>query len=331
MRVLVTGAAGMLGTSLVPALLGAGHQLVATDIDMNRPRPWGSRGPALSSLDVRSFDDIRDAVSTVGPDLVIHLAAETNLEYCESNAEAAYHTNTIGTKHVALACQRSDVPLVYVSTAGVFDGQKQDPYTEFDVPNPINVYGASKYEGEKLVQSFLDRWYVIRAGWMVGGGARDHKFVAKILAQVEEGRKVIHAVADKFGTPTYAPDFSLCLMGLLETDNYGLYHMACEGWARRADVAAAILEALGRDEIELVEVDSEHFREEFFAPRPRSEVMRNLNLELAGLNVMRPWREALQEYLATEFKDLFSTELSIDLRTAPAPYRHVADAKSLAG
>jgi dTDP-4-dehydrorhamnose reductase len=151
----------------------------------------------------------------------------------------------------------------------------------------------------------MQRYYIVRAGWMVGGGAKDHKFVAKIVDQVRNGRRQIFAVGDRLGTPTYAPDFSRCFTRLMTTGSYGLYHMACQGRASRYDVAKKILHVLGRShDIELIEVDSDFFRDTYPAPRPRSETMRNMLLDLQGLNSMRPWEEAIEEYLQVAFADL---------------------------
>lgn len=305
MNILTTGAAGMLGTSLVPIYLAAGHSVVTTDIDLTNREPWGPAGPRIELLDVRQRDSVRDAFDSVRPDLVLHLAAETSLEVCDDDPDHAYLTNTVATKYLALECRKRDIPMVFISTAGVFDGTKSVAYTEFDQPNPINTYGASKFEAEKLVSSILDRYYIIRAGWMVGGGSgKDHKFVARILEQVREGRTTIHAVGDKYGTPTYTYDFGRCSLNLIESQLYGLYHMACEGQGSRYDVAACILQILGRQDIELVEVDSAYFRDEFPSNRPRSEIMRNMTLELQGMNLMRPWPEALSEYLDLYFHEL---------------------------
>ena len=301
MRILVTGAGGMLGSALVPSLIDAGHTVVPTDRRTDELMPWGAGGPGLGRLDVRSRADVVAWCRRTEPDLIVHLAAETDLEWCESNADDAYHTNALGTKHIVLASRELGVPVAYVSTAGVFDGLKETAYIEYDTPKPINVYGNSKYEGERYVERFSDRFYIIRAGWMVGGGIKDHKFVAKILNQLREGATTIYAVGDKLGTPTYAPDFALCFSRLIETNSYGLYHMACEGMGSRYDVAKKILDATGRSDVELIEVGSDFFRDRFWAPRPRSEIMRNLVLDLQGLNTMRPWPVALEEYLQTAF------------------------------
>lgn len=299
----------MLGSSLVPALVGHGHDVVATDIDLSNPMPWGSEGPTLGELDVRNRDAIQETFAKVKPDFLVHLAAETELELSDADQDHAYLTNTIATKYLAIEAGQADIPVVYISTAGVFDGVKETPYTEFDAPNPINTYGASKFEGEKYVRDFCDRYFVIRAGWMVGGGAgKDHKFVAKMLNQLRDGKTTLHAVGDKLGTPTYTPDFARTFLGLIDSGLYGLYHMACEGEGSRYDVTAQILQTLGlTDKVELVEVDSDFFAKEFPSNRPRSEIMRNMALELQGMNLMRPWRVALEEYLLDNFSDLSAT------------------------
>ncbi|MCU1537267.1 MAG: dTDP-4-dehydrorhamnose reductase [Humibacillus sp.] len=305
MRILATGSAGMLGSALVPALVRAGHRVLATDINLTDPQPWGPTGPELGHLDVRDRDQVRHVMAATQPDIVLHLAAETSLELSDADPDHAYLTNTVATKYVAQQARSAGVPIVYISTAGVFDGQKPTAYTEFDRPNPINTYGASKYEGELLVASTVPQHFIIRAGWMVGGGRmKDHKFVSRIVDQVRDGADTIHAVTDKLGTPTYAPDFSTCLLGLLDAKVYGTYHMACGGEGSRFDVAAHLLDVLGRTDIELVPVTSDYFADEFPSVRPPSEIMRNLVLDLQGMNTMRPWRTALAEYLHVEFPEL---------------------------
>jgi dTDP-4-dehydrorhamnose reductase len=297
----------MLGSALVPALAHAGHEVQPTDINLEQPRPWARIAndiPPMTHLDVRSRDDIASAVATFRPELIVHLAAETDVEICDARPDHAWATNALGTKHVALAAQAADTPLAYVSTAGVFDGLKTEPYVEYDAAYPINYYGRSKLEGERYVQTFLARFYVVRAGWMVGGGPKDHKFVAKMIDQINSGAKTLYAVGDKLGTPTYAPDFARCFAALIASESYGLYHMACKGRASRFDVARKILHVLGRTDVEVVEVDSSFFAESYPTPRPRSEMMRNLMLDLQGMNTMRGWEVALAEYLETAFADL---------------------------
>ena len=292
MKVLITGSAGMLGSAVYPTFVRAGHEVTATDLV---PRSIGDL--PMGMLDVRDYHGVQSAVAASTPDLILHLAAETDLEISENNPDHAYLTNTVGTEFVALAARDAGIPMVYISTAGVFDGQKEEAYTEFDEARPINVYGSSKYEGEVLALRLNPYTYVVRAGWMVGGAERDHKFVRKILDQIHAGASVIHAVDDKLGTPTYTRDFADNLLLLVSTGFYGRYHMACVGEGSRFDVAREIVAHAGRQDVEVVAVDSSYFAETYFAPRPRSEIMRNYMLDLHGLNRMRPWRVALTEYL----------------------------------
>ena len=295
MKILVTGAAGMLGTSLVPVLERCGHTVLASDIN--------HIGGMVSYLDARSLEDMMRVGMEYVPDILIHLAAETDLEICESRPDYAYLENFIATQNASFVCQKLSIPLVYVSTAGVFDGKKPEPYTEFDIPNPINVYGMSKYQGELAVRSIVPTHFIVRAGWMIGGGERDKKFVHKIISQLRGGASRIFAVGDRLGTPTYTNAFSVVLEKLIRTKLYGTYHLACKGRASRCDVAAEILRILGRTDVELSEVTSEHFAEEYFAPRPASEEMRNYVLDLRSMNEMPDWREALREYILRDFSD----------------------------
>ncbi|MCX6906807.1 MAG: dTDP-4-dehydrorhamnose reductase [Verrucomicrobia bacterium] len=293
MRILMTGAAGMLGSSLYPWFKKTGHTVKATDL--------APRDQWQSPLDVRDYDAVRQAIIRFKPQMVFHLAAETDVDRCEREPDHAFMTNALGTQNVALLCGARDLPMVYISTAGVFDGKKETSYTEFDEPRPVIVYGASKLAGEHLVRAHTRRSYIIRAGWMVGGGQKDHKFIGKIIAQIRAGKKQLHCVTDKLGTPTYTEDFARTLEGLVATPFHGLYHMACEGGGTRYDVAAEILRFLGREDIELLPVSSDFWKEQYPAPRPRSEMMENLMLRLRGLNRMRNWRVALHEYLQRHF------------------------------
>jgi dTDP-4-dehydrorhamnose reductase len=194
MKILVTGAAGMLGSALCPTLTQRGHTVFATDL---APADEG-----IECLDVRSYKQIEEIAGRVKPDVVMHLAAETDVDRCELEPDHAFLTNTMGTQNVTLVCQKRSIVMVYISTIGVFYGDKPEPYTEFDNPNPINVYGRSKLEGEKIVHSLLERYYIVRAGWMVGGGPkRDKKFVSKIIERMNE-TTVLKVVNDKIGSPT---------------------------------------------------------------------------------------------------------------------------------
>jgi dTDP-4-dehydrorhamnose reductase len=297
-RVLITGCGGMLGSAVVPYFRERCGEVLATDRD--------AREESLEPLDVRDARRVAERCRDFRPDLVLHLAAETDLEYCELNRRVAKQTNVDGTRIVAECAEAIGATLVYVSTAGVFDGEKEGAYTEDDEPRPQMVYGETKLAGEVWAREICDRTYVVRAGWMVGGGrSRDKKFVRKVLEQIDAGAERIHAVGDKWGTPTYTHDFAMNLFFLLRRGVYGTYHMVCEGSGTRYDVAREIVAICGRtSELEVIPVTSDFFAEEYFAFRPRSEMMINLRLKSLGIDLMRPWNVALRDYIRTEFPAL---------------------------
>jgi dTDP-4-dehydrorhamnose reductase len=286
MKILVTGSAGMLGSSLCPILKKKNNEVYATDL---------IPADGIDYLDVRSFKQVEQAVDKIKPDIVMHLAAETDVDKCELEPDHAFMTNTIGTQNVALVCQKQNVVMLYVSTIGVFYGDKIEPYNEFDIPHPANLYGLSKLEGEKIVQQLLNKFYIVRAGWMVGGGpTRDKKFVGKMIRQMNE-KTTLRAVNDKIGSPTYTVDFSNCVSDLIETDYFGLYHCTNKGYCSRFDVAKKIVELMNRSDVKVEPVSSAVFP--LPATRARSEMSRNYKLELLGLDKTRTWEEALRDYL----------------------------------
>ena len=261
----------------------------ASDIDVNAP--W------LERLDVASAREVRTYLENLKPNYIVHLAALTDMEYCELHPSLAHLTNTGGVANVAQYAREHNLPLVYTSTAGVFDG-KNDVYNENDVPNPLSVYGMSKYGGE-LVAKTVPKSIVVRAGWMMGGGPKkDKKFINKIVHQLRAGAREIAVVNDKFGTPCYTYDLARSIKYLLDHDAYGLYHGACDGGGSRADVARYLLECLGvANSVKLREVDSSFFAERYFATRPRSEQLVNVELKRAASHLTRDWRVCLKEYV----------------------------------
>jgi dTDP-4-dehydrorhamnose reductase len=261
----------------------------------------------IDELDVRDREQVENAVAKYKPDRIFHLAAETDVDYCEKDPDHAYRTNVIGTLNVALACQKHDIEMVYISTVGVFGGfDKADLYNEFDTPSPVSVYGKTKLEGEQIVRDLLKRFFIVRAGWMMGGGpGKDHKFVSKIVDLIAT-RDEITVVSDKFGSPTYARQLVANLRLLEESGFYGLYHCVNGGMCSRYEMALEIVRLLGRS-TKVKQVNTAHFP--LPAPRPRSEAARNYKLELLGMNRMTGWKEALGEYVLGELcpqPDLYS-------------------------
>lgn len=271
-----------------------GHELRASDIDVNDD--W------LTFLDFRDFDAYRRDVEGFGPDLLFHLGAHTDLEYCEENPDDAYATNTLTVEHAVHIANALGIPLLYISTAGIFDGA-QDTYDDWDQPNPLGHYARSKYMGERFVAENVTRHLVCRAGWMMGGGpAKDKKFIQKLMAQIKSGVRELKVVDDKLGTPTYTIDFACNVDVLLRTELWGVYNMVCGGVTGRFEVARYLVEALGlADRIEVIPVSSDYFAEEYFAARPPSERLITKKLDLRGLNRMRDWKTCIDEYLADAY------------------------------
>jgi len=288
MKGILTGAAGMLAAEVGPQLKNSGFEL--TSIDINQ------RLTEIEKLDITDKDALFKLVERVKPGFIFHLAAETDVDRCEREPDHAYKVNTIGTENVALACQKYGVKLLYVSTAGVFFGDQQDPYTEFDHPRPANVYGHSKLQGEVIVKNLLSEYFIVRAGWMVGGWEIDKKFVYKIVQQLKSGATELKVVSDKIGSPTFTKDFAKNIVPLIKSERYGLYHMTNQGSGSRYDIALKIVELMGfKDKVKVHAINSAQFP--LPAPRARSEMMRNYHLDLVGLNQMPHWEKSLEEYI----------------------------------
>jgi len=288
MKIIITGAAGMLAYDVCKFLVSRNHTVIKTDINQ--------REHDIEYLDVCKFDSVSECINKHTPDFIFHFAAETNVDLCEQRPEHAYRTNAMGTENVVLAASRHNIPLLYISTGLVFRGDNPDPYTEFDNPDPINVYAKSKYEGEKIVKDTLSRYFILRAGWMIGGLELDKKFVFKILGQLKDKKKEIFAVNDKFGSPTFTFDFAKNILPVISTERYGLYHMANVGVASRYDIAREMVHILMLEkDVKITPVHSAYFP--LPAPRGRSEAIVNYKLNILGLNLMPRWESSLKKYL----------------------------------
>ena len=218
------------------------------------------------------------------------------------NIEKAYSTNTLAVENATLIANELDIPIIYISTAGIFDGKK-DLYDDWDLPNPLGHYAKSKYQGEIYVENNAKKYLILRAGWMMGGGPKkDKKFVNKIFKQISANNKIINVVNDKLGTPTYTIDFAKNTKLIIENELWGKYNLVCKGESSRLEVAKEILRILNKtNDIKLNEVDSTFFSKEYFSIRPRSERLVNKKLNLRKLNIMRDWKICLNEYLHEKF------------------------------
>ena len=294
-KIYVAGCGGMLGEAFYQQFK-ENYVLKCTDKDVNAE--W------LSFLDFRDFEAYQNDILKFMPDYLFHLGAYTDLEYCEKNADDTYSTNTLAVENAVLLANRLDIPLLYISTAGIFDGKKSC-YDDWDEPNPLGVYARSKYMGERYVVENAKRFLVCRAGWMMGGGPdKDKKFIQKIMQQLKDDKTDLFIVADKDGTPTYTHDFAKNVKLLIEKEYWGLYNLVCSGQTSRFEVATELIKILGLNgKVNINPVSSHYFKDIYFAERPPSENLINKKLNLRGLNIMKDWKLALKEYISNYYSN----------------------------
>lgn len=223
MKVLLAGAAGQLGRALQASLLG--HDLVALDHRL---------------LDITALPAARAAIASHRPDVVVNAAAFNDVDGAETYQEEAYTGNALGPRNLAVATAEKGTPLLHVSTDYVFDGSSTRPYHEFDRPNPLSVYGASKLAGEEAVRGLNHRHFIVRTAWVFSTVGRN--FVKTMCGLAEQ--PVVRVVSDQFGSPTYAPHLAEALARLLECGAYGTYHLAGRGGASWFELTRAVYRCL---------------------------------------------------------------------------------------
>jgi dTDP-4-dehydrorhamnose reductase len=294
-KIYIAGCGGMLGDAFYKQF-NNNYDLKCTDIDVNEN--W------LSYLDIRSFIDYRNDVMKFRPEYLFHLGAFTDLEYCELHPQDTYETNTQSVEHGVKIANELNIPILFISTAGIFNGKK-NIYDENDTPDPMGHYAKSKYLGELFVQENARKYLICRAGWMMGGGPKkDKKFVQKIINQIDLGSNHLFIVNDKLGTPTYTHDFARNVKLLIEEEKTGLYNMVCNGKTSRVEVACELINLLRLNgSVKINEVSSDYFQKEYFAPRPASERLINARLNEDGLDVMKGWKTSLSEYISESYSD----------------------------
>lgn len=292
-KVFIAGANGMLGTTLQSITDTSEYLLTDKDAE-------GS----IKFCDIRDLQATSTTIGEYKPDIILNFAALVDLEYCEQQKDDCYLTNTIAAIHLFNLAKDLNIPYVFISTAGIF-GNDKEFYTEEDVPYPLSAYGKSKYYTEQLLlnQSY-EKYWIFRAGWMMGGGpSKDKKFVNKIMKQINSGVKELFVVDDKLGVPTYTYDFAKSILTHIQEDlPYGLYNMVSQGEASRYETAVAINKYLNLGLI-VNKVDSDYYKEEYFAPRPYSEKLINQALTNLNRNYMRNWKVCLHEYLDKFYKN----------------------------
>lgn len=274
MRILVTGANGQLGREITKHFANK-YELISYDVD---------------TLDIIDYNAVYSMFQAMQPDVVINAAAYTNVEKAEEDKEQAFRVNAIGAHNLAIASKKVNAKLFQISTDYIFDGQKVDSYDECDKPNPLSIYGKSKLWGELLVQQTGGAYFILRTSWLYGDGLN---FVRTMLRLAEQ-RDALSVVADQYGTPTYTKDLVWVIENLMHTDFYGVYHASNNGVCTWYDFAHKIFELVGKT-VTVHPISTDEYPVK--AQRPKYSVMENKMLQLRGLDVMRPWEEALQDYI----------------------------------
>ncbi len=278
MRILVTGAKGQLGSILVD-LLSADHDVTGIDIQ---------------DFDITNVDTTRQFIEHLSPELVIHSAALTDVDYCAENPDQALWVNGYGTRNIALGCQLVDAAMLHISTNEVFDGTNTNVYLEYDATRPINPYGYSKWVAEQFVRDLIKRHYIVRPSWLFAHGGRN--FIHAILNRAKE-RKQLRVVVNEVAVPTYVFDLAAAIVQLMTTDIYGTYHLVNEGRASRWDFARYVLDITGFKNTPIERISSYEY------PRPSKPpeygVLRNFAAAQMGIT-LRPWQEAVYAFCETE-------------------------------
>ena len=283
MKVIVTGATGILGTDLVRELQRSNHEVLGFD----------SQNIALAD-----YQDVRQKFARFSPDIIIHSAAMTNVDACETDQLAALKTNVAGTHTVSMVASQLGARIVYISSCGVYGDGKTEPYTELDATNPVNFHHYTKLEGEKRVRAHNPHHLVVRPGWLFGGSQEHRKNFVEARRREAATRPVLQSANDKFGSPTSTLDLARQLVELLQQEVYGTFNIVNTGGASRYEYVAEIIRLLKLGN-QVEPVSSAAFVRP--APMPANEVLENLNLDLLGMNTMLTWQEALAAYVKQHY------------------------------
>jgi dTDP-4-dehydrorhamnose reductase len=273
-KILVTGAGGMLGQALVPCLESRGHEVT---------------GLPKEELDVTNYQEVVSVLGKAKPELVVHCAAFTKVDQAESEPGLAYHINGYGTENLAVMCNTLNVPMLYVSSDYVFDGEQKTPYVPWDPTRPLSIYGKSKLSGEKAIQRHLHKFYIVRTSWLYGPNGKN--FVDTILSMAEE-RKTLRVVSDQFGSPTCTLSLSELISDLVETGRWGVYHATDDGVTNWYEFAKAIV--AGKN-VEVIPIETKDMPRP--ATRPKYSVLDKTTLISTIGREPIPWKESLNTYL----------------------------------
>ena len=274
MRILITGANGMLGTDLVSQLTE--HSLLALTQD---------------DLDITDRTATMTIVKEHRPEVIINAAAYTNVDLCEDVIDEAYRVNALGPRNLAIAASAVGASLVQISTDYVFSGDQPDARREYDETSPVSIYGKSKLAGEIAVRQHNANHFIVRTAWLYGLYGKN--FVTTMLRLANE-RGEISVVNDQIGSPTYTVDLAKAIASLIKTDAYGTYHLSNAGVCSWYDFAKAIFE-LANVDVKVQPITSDQLERK--AKRPSYSVLDNQMWRLQGFAPLRDYQEALADYL----------------------------------
>lgn len=247
----------------------------------------------IEEIDIQKEEETVSRIEKLRPNIVLHIAAYTDVDGCESNQQKAFAVNAEGTRHVALGASSCQAKMIYLSTDYVFDGKKKEPYLENDSPHPISVYGHSKWKGEQYVQESMGDFLIIRTQWLYGRYGKN--FVTSVLRQASE-KRALSIVNDQIGSPTYTVDLAKAISTLIQFGARGIFHVANRDLCTWYTFGQAILKLSGMNEVRVVPISSKELARP--APRPPHSVLNCEKLKKETGLTMRPWSEALKEYLS---------------------------------
>ncbi len=278
-RILVIGAKGMLGRDLVEVLSGCpDREVIGWDID---------------EIDIREEQETIARIASSRAEIVVNLAAYTDVDGCEQDEEKAFAINAEGMKHVALGALKCGAKVIYLSTDYVFDGKQGKAYLEDDPPNPINVYGRSKLRGEQYARDLVKDALIVRTQWLYGNHGKN--FIASILRLARE-KGSLSIVNDQVGSPTYTVDLSKAIAVLIEHEARGIYHVVNSDFCSWYALGLEVLKLSGMTRVGVTPISTKESGRS--AARPAYSVLNTDKLKRETGGVMRPWFEALEEYLS---------------------------------
>ena len=288
MKILITGCRGQLGSQIINILKEGASELGTIPQDYRNAEIIGVD---IEELDISNLELVKSFINEVKPDIVINSAAYTNVDSCENNRDLALKVNSLGPRNLAIACEQVDAKLIHISTDYVFRGNGTVPYREYDVTNPVSVYGETKLLGENYVRECCLRCFIVRTAWLYGYNGNN--FVRTIMKAAKE-KGHLEVVNDQRGNPTNAEDLAHHILKIALTDEYGIYHCTGTGECTWYDFAKAIVELEG---IECTVSPTTSDKINRAAKRPAFSSLDNMMLRCSVGDEMRDWREALKVFL----------------------------------